>query len=90
MKIALTTVAAITLSTLFAINADKVESSNSEVDNLIACAWFPICRDPDFQQEVADPAEAEIGEAIIACAWFPICRDPDLPFADEVTTAELV
>lgn len=93
MKIILTTVAAFTLSAVFAINSGKTEQINLETidaENQIACAWFPICRDPDFHQDAHSSDINDAVEALIACAWFPICRDPDQPWSYDVSTSALV
>lgn len=101
MKLSITAFLATVLITTAAYSTTKLnnEISENEInDQQYACLWFPICRDPDFhkEQDLKDNIGQEVLfeqlelETLNACLWFPICRDPDLPFADEVTTAELV
>ena len=95
MKTTLTCIATVILaaSAFSYIETNEVSPQNFEHD--IACTWFPICRDPDFQQE-SEYNEKDVfdfqthPELLISCTWFPICRDPDQPFAEDVSTTELV
>jgi hypothetical protein len=92
MKITLTCIAtAILAASAFSQFGASIESThNYEQD--IACTWFPICRDPDFQQESEyDNNDAlkfqSQPELLISCTWFPICRDPDQPLVEQVAVA---
>ncbi|MEE2001097.1 hypothetical protein QWY20_06490 [Alkalimonas sp. MEB108] len=77
------------------VNTNSTEL-NHGAEQLLACHWFPICRDPDFKNENHDSLDDalqskdgfELKEAY-ACHWFPICRDPDMPFlsSDEQSEA---
>ena len=97
MKLVTTTVAVAALTLALGLSSanTKPTEMNHEADQLLACLWFPICRDPDFKIEInaddvlqsADDFGLDLKETY-ACLWFPICRDPDMPLQHTLEQSE--
>lgn len=85
MKHLLTTIAAATVilgTSVIASHIDLVKFAQPEADTMLACLWFPVCKDPDYKQPVQleEPAVNELDQdSLYACLWFPVCKDPDQP-----------
>ncbi|SDZ97843.1 hypothetical protein [Alkalimonas amylolytica] len=71
----------------------EIKTQQYEADSLLACLWFPVCKDPDFHQPHPIEPEASVGDilekdSMYACLWFPVCKDPDMPvFAEQSEAA---
>lgn len=91
MKTTLTCTAAIAATVLVASAFSFVSTgqASQELEQEVACTWFPICKDPDFHQQFEQPTydtmDFRLNEVeLISCTWFPICKDPDLPLTEAV------
>ncbi|MCC5826726.1 hypothetical protein [Alkalimonas sp.] len=86
MKKLMTTAAIATFisGAVVAATSFDIKSQQTEVDSMLACLWFPICKEPDYQQQQQIDVESSVGEgldleSLYACLWFPICKEPDQP-----------
>lgn len=80
----MTVISSFLIGAVITATSFEIKSGQSEVDSMLACHWFPICKEPDLHQQGPTESEPAIQnlldiESLYACHWFPICKEPDQP-----------